>query len=124
MPKVTRGLFDPRHPNVAWPEPNDDPNIPYVWGLGSYQVGNPNGEQNLISAPNVPSEAPSNTNPHPEHVSKLVISSLCVLGVYGLIEGFSEDPSASGTERTMNSLATGAMYATGIGFIAKKLLGD
>lgn len=33
MVKTTRGLFDPRQRNVAWPEPNDDPNIPYVWGL-------------------------------------------------------------------------------------------
>lgn len=33
MVKTTRGLFDPRQKNVAWPEPNDDPNIPYVWGL-------------------------------------------------------------------------------------------
>lgn len=119
MPKVTRGLFDPRHPNVAWPEPNDDPNIPYVWGLGSYSVGNP---QDKIEAPTLPNDTSSKA--HSEHTQKLVISSLCVLGVYGLIEGFSENPSASGTERTMNSLATGAMYATGIGFIAKKLLGD
>ncbi len=26
-------LFDPRPMNRMWPEPNDDPNIPYVWGL-------------------------------------------------------------------------------------------
>ena len=29
-------LFDPRQMNRMWPEPNDDPNIPYVWGLSGY----------------------------------------------------------------------------------------
>lgn len=29
-------LFDPRRPNQKWPEPNDDPNIPYSWGLNGY----------------------------------------------------------------------------------------
>ena len=29
-------LFDPRPMNRMWPEPNDDPNIPYVWGLSGY----------------------------------------------------------------------------------------
>lgn len=32
MSNVTRGLFDPRRKMQQWPEPNDDPNIPYSWG--------------------------------------------------------------------------------------------
>lgn len=37
MSHVTRGLFDPRRISVVWPEPNDDPNIPYAWGLNGYR---------------------------------------------------------------------------------------
>jgi len=33
---VRKSLFDPRRENVGWPEPNDDPNIPYAWGLDGY----------------------------------------------------------------------------------------
>lgn len=32
-------LFDPRIKGQHWPEPNDDPNIPYNWSLSGYQVG-------------------------------------------------------------------------------------
>ena len=34
---VRKSLFDPRRENVGWPEPNDDPNIPYAWGLDGYR---------------------------------------------------------------------------------------
>lgn len=30
-------LFDPRTTGKMWPEPNDDPNIPYVWGMSGYR---------------------------------------------------------------------------------------
>jgi len=36
MSNTTRALFDPRRKNVLWPEPNDDPNIPYNWGMSGY----------------------------------------------------------------------------------------
>lgn len=42
MSHVTRGLFDPRRISVVWPEPNDDPNIPYAWGLNGYRPNDPN----------------------------------------------------------------------------------
>lgn len=32
MAHVSKGLFDPRAKFQHWPEPNDDPNIPYAWG--------------------------------------------------------------------------------------------
>jgi hypothetical protein len=38
MSHLTRGLFDPRKYSQVWPEPNDDPNIPYAWGLNGYQA--------------------------------------------------------------------------------------
>ena len=37
MSHLTRGLFDPRKYSQVWPEPNDDPNIPYAWGLNGYE---------------------------------------------------------------------------------------
>lgn len=33
MSNPRHALFDPRRPSQMWPEPNDDPNIPYAWGL-------------------------------------------------------------------------------------------
>ena len=36
MSNTTHALFDPRRRNVLWPEPNDDPNIPYNWGMSGY----------------------------------------------------------------------------------------
>jgi len=30
-------LFDPRTTGKMWPEPNDDPNIPYVWSMSGYR---------------------------------------------------------------------------------------
>jgi hypothetical protein len=34
---VRKAMFDPRRENIGWPEPNDDPNIPYAWGLDGYR---------------------------------------------------------------------------------------
>jgi len=39
MSNRTRGLFDPRRRMQNWPEPHDDPNIPYVWGQGTTNLG-------------------------------------------------------------------------------------
>ena len=33
---LSKALFDPRIKGQMWPEPNDDPNIPYNWGLDGY----------------------------------------------------------------------------------------
>jgi len=34
MVPVSPGLFDPRKPGVAWPEPADNPLVPYTIGVG------------------------------------------------------------------------------------------
>jgi len=126
-PKISKGLFDPRQRSVAWPEPSDDPNIPYVWGLGRYtsNLGEPaTNETNsvLIPTPEIPKDA-SSSNPrmHSEDTSKLVISSLIVLGIYGAVEGFNETSGDPTKERIYKSLIKGAKYATGVGFVAEIL---
>jgi len=39
MSSYRRALSDPRRPSQMWPEPNDDPNIPYAWGMNGYPLG-------------------------------------------------------------------------------------
>jgi hypothetical protein len=36
MRSTRHALFDPRPLQSMWPEPDDDPNIPYAWGLNGY----------------------------------------------------------------------------------------
>jgi hypothetical protein len=41
MNRARHALFDPRYPQSQWPEPNDDPNIPYAWGMNGFPVPAP-----------------------------------------------------------------------------------
>jgi len=73
MSHISKGLFDPRRSNVVWPEPNDDPNIPYAWGLNGYMLGNSNSP-----APAVSPQAPANVPSAPSNLPALF--SLFLLG--------------------------------------------
>ena len=57
MANMSRGLFDPRKKMVHWPEPNDDPNIPYTWGLSGY-VGNSSPSGVSVTSQPLPKNAP------------------------------------------------------------------
>lgn len=141
MPKVSRGLFDPRVKMQHWPEPNDDPNIPYAWGEGGlgYAISGyrPNETENKV--PNSPSNTveesvknspqvvvkPVNLKSQPkeainETVVSVAVASSMVLGVWGLFDGYSQSQSTGG-DRIFDSLEKAVIYATGIGFIASKL---
>ena len=122
MSHLNRGLFDPRQKMVHWPEPNDDPNIPYVWGLSGglsgYTLGNPKNEIKVESAP-VPEDAPSNSN----EPLKIAAGVALTLGAVGLYDGYTQSQDSSMSGRAVESLATGLIYATGIGFIVSKLKG-
>ncbi len=119
-----------------WPEPNDDPNIPYVWGLSGYSLGNPNGtnsseqppattgsQGNAIIAPRTPV-----VDVAPEHsvmssrTGAVLVGSIVVLGAMGFVEGLTEDESASVPAKVGNGLLSAAMYATGVGYFVKKAL--
>lgn len=123
MSHLNRGLFDPRQKMVHWPEPNDDPNIPYVWGLSGYAVGNPSsadpGTEVTVESTPVPEDAPSG----PSEGVKIAAGVAITLGLVGIYDGYTGSEGESTGTRVFESLTTGAIYATGIGFIVSKLKG-
>jgi hypothetical protein len=144
MSNVTRGLFDPRQKMQHWPEPNDDPNIPYSWGesdLG-YSIG---GFRSNDSDPIEPSTQtqldaeyepgddteiakPLSTNVNVrgdlnETAVSVAAATSIVLGLWGVVEGYSQS-SNQGGERIFDSLEKGVIYATGVGFILCKTMKD
>lgn len=143
MSKVSRGLFDPRIRMQHWPEPNDDPNIPYAWGEGGlgYAISGyrPNDGASDTQVPSLPQETvaePAKNSPNVvvkpvdlksqpkepinETVVSVAVASSMVLGVWGLLDGYSQSQNTGG-ERIFDSLEKAVIYATGIGFIASKL---
>lgn len=119
MSNVSRGLFDPRQKMVLWPEPNDDPNIPYVWGLSGYSRSNPKPNEIEVTARPVPKNAPTAPN---EYV-RLAAGVSLVLGIVGVVEGYTNSAEVDTTARILDSLSTGVIYATGVGYIYKKMEG-
>ena len=122
MSHLNRGLFDPPQKMVHWPEPNDDPNIPYVWGLSGYPRSNPSpvsGTQIKVESTPVPTNAPSNSN----EPFKIAAGVAITLGAVGLYDGYTQSQDSSMGGKAIESLATGLIYATGIGFIVSKLKG-
>lgn len=166
MAHVSKGLFDPRVKFQHWPEPNDDPNIPYAWGesglgyaLNGYRSNegeavNPNlfadvefeddlgvnsedeaqalieHGQDLAAAGEAHKELDAIVKPLPssknipdengETAIAVVAATSIVLGVWGLVDGYSQSTNQGG-ERIFDSLEKGVIYATGIGFIFNKL---
>ena len=164
MSNVSRGLFDPRRKMQHWPEPNDDPNIPYAWGEGGlgYAISgyrsnesdveelpsdiSPTEDVQVLEIPEqktirpLPSETveelykgdspraivkPVNLKAQPkepinETVVSVAVASSMVLGVWGLLDGYSQSQNTGG-ERIFDSLEKAVIYATGVGFIASKL---
>lgn len=123
----SRALFDPRQRMVPWPEPNDDPNIPYAWGLsgglsGYSPLGNP--QTTADSSPSVVKVADANdpAGINWRQVGAVAGGIALTLGIKGFVDGYSETSSnAETSERLKNGLVTGLIYATGVGFIAKQI---
>ena len=120
-PRTARGLFDPRKPMQMWAEPNDDPNIPYIWGRGSqgyglngYSVGNSGQDEQFVTS--------TNSNAPDSKTVNTVLGVASVLGVIGLYEGFVNSDQTTMTGKVLESLSTGVIYSTGIGFIASKVM--
>ena len=141
MSNVSRGLFDPRRRMQHWPEPNDDPNIPYAWGEGGlgYAINGYRPNETETKVPTLPAETvaelvknspqvvvkpvdPKSQPKEPinETVVSVVVASSMVLGVWGLLDGYSQSQNTGG-ERIFDSLEKAVIYATGVGFIASKL---
>jgi hypothetical protein len=103
---------------VEWPEPNDDPNIPYVWGLGAYPLGNPTTDTRLVEpfpeVKDVPRTLPN------EELVKAAVGTAIVLGLIGAYEGFTESESFAPLERILEGASRGVIYATGIGYIVSR----
>jgi len=121
MSHMNRGLFDPRRPMVHFPEPNDDPNIPYVWGLSGYPstMGAP-------AAPPVtvrPTPAPIVQTSDNTALIRLAAGASLVLGTVGFFEKYSASTETSQGLRIWDSAANAVIYATGIGFVAAKMKG-
>lgn len=117
MSHMNRGLFDPRRKMVQWPEPNDDPNIPYVWGLSGY-LGNPSPSVTARPAPTPPASHTPN-----EQAVKLVAGAAIALGVLGFVERYSNSTETTTGMRLWDSASNAVIYATGVGFVASKLGG-
>lgn len=118
MSHTNRGLFDPRRRMVEWPEPNDDPNIPYVWGLGAYTLGTPDANPSSVKpfpeVEDIPRTLPN------EELVKAAVGTAIVLGLIGAYEGFTESESFAPLERILEGASRGVIYATGIGYIVSR----
>jgi len=122
-----------------WPEPNDDPNIPYAWGEGGLGYAISGFRPN--ESPTQPQPASAETaqetvkpktvvkpvdlksqpkEPINETVVSVALASSMVLGVWGLLDGYSQSQNTGG-ERVFDSLEKAVIYATGVGFIVSKL---
>jgi len=136
MSNVSRGLFDPRKKFQSWPEPNDDPNIPYVWGLSGYSRSNPpeGGTEETETAPAKTEEAPNLVAPleTPKDIKAdpvisteaagVIFGVSATLAVIGVFEGISESKSESVAGRLSDGLLSGILYATGVGYFGRKYM--
>ena len=119
----TSGLFDPREVSVMWPEPNDDPNIPYNWGLNGFKLKGGGASCSSIPQPsstglftrsNGKVENTVKNFANNDTLRNATVSS--VAGAYGIYQSYSNNNT------TMENLKNGAIFATG-GFIVSFLVG-
>jgi hypothetical protein len=126
MSNVSRGLFDPRKKFQSWPEPNDDPNIPYVWGLSGYSRSNPpEGETEKTEDIVAPLETPEDIKADPvisTEAAGVIFGVSATLAVIGVFEGISESKSESVAGRLSDGLLSGILYATGVGYFGRKYM--
>ena len=122
MSNVTRGLFDPRQKFQTWPEPNDDPNIPYVWGmdghLDGYHVGNT--LENKVEQPPVPTK-PVEPTAVTSQTSQYVLGASVVLGLFGMYRGYNKSNQVGTSQKALDALASGIIYATGVGAVVEEV---
>lgn len=118
---TARGLWDPRQRMVMWPEPNDDPNIPYAWGEGGlgYALNGYHGHMGnngvTVTSPAMNDySAPVNY----KNVAYAVLGVSLAFGVKGFIDGFNEGTSTS--DRLVQGLKSGLLNATIVGPMIKR----
>jgi len=120
--RQTAGLFDPRKENMMWPEPNDDPNIPYNWGLNGYAE---TCEKPLVSSQSAQSSKQLFVRPN-EEADKVASSN--TNAVYRNVAftfvagGFGAYQSYSDNESNMEILKSGLIYGAS-GFAVSYLIG-
>lgn len=126
MVQVSRGLFDPRQRGVEWPEPNDDPNIPYVWGLNGLgdsstatKAESTNEVVSPLSSPEAPID-PSYIEPVSDKYAGLFLGTIASLGMYGFVSGFSDSKNKTPVDRLQKGLAKGVLYASIFGIYIDK----
>ena len=122
MSNVSRGLFDPRQKFQTWPEPNDDPNIPYVWGmdghLDGYHVGNT--PKNEVEQPAVPTKTVEPTAVT-SGTAQYVLGASVVLGLFGMYRGYNKSNQVGTSQKALDALASGIIYATGVGAVVEEV---
>tara|TARA_B100000900_G_scaffold410034_1_gene426987 strand:- start:4517 stop:4903 length:387 start_codon:yes stop_codon:yes gene_type:complete len=127
MSRISKGLFDPRRKMQYWPEPNDDPNIPYVWGLSGYShLGNPTTEapaDDAIISPKEPVQDVEATHAVIDsRIGGMLIGVSVVMGAAGFVEGITESDSESVVGKFTDGILTGISYSTIVGFLGRKYM--
>lgn len=128
MSKVSKGLFDPRRKMQHWPEPNDDPNIPYVWGLSGYPLellGETNTETNenaIITPKETVADVPLAHTVVDSRIGGMLIGVSVVMGAAGFVEGITESDSDSFVGKFTDGILTGISYSTIVGFLGRKYI--
>lgn len=117
MSNVTRGLFDPRQKFQTWPEPNDDPNIPYVWGLNGYQVGKPESPSEQDQKIEKAIESKTMTT----QTAQYILGASLVLGVVGVFRGYQKSNQVETSQKVFDAVASGFIYATGVGAVIEEM---
>ena len=124
MSNVSRGLFDPRQKFQTWPEPNDDPNIPYVWGmdghLDGYQIGNNPPATSDVEQPPVPTE-PVEPTTVTSGTAQYILGASVVLGLFGMYRGYNKSQQVGTSQKALDALASGIIYATGVGAVVEEV---
>ena len=127
MSRISKGLFDPRRKMQHWPEPNDDPNIPYVWGLSGYpHLGDPSAEaaaDDTIVSPKEPvQDVPPTHTVVDSRIGGMLMGVSVVMGAAGFVEGITESDSDSVVGKFTDGILTGISYSTIVGFLGRKYI--
>ena len=125
MSRISKGLFDPRRKMQQWPEPNDDPNIPYVWGLSGYphSLGDPSStEEAIVSPKELVQDVPPTHSLVDSRVGGRLIGASVVMAAAGFVEGITESKSESTVGKFTDGILTGISYSTFVGFLGRKYI--
>ena len=123
MSRISKGLFDPRRKMQHWPEPNDDPNIPYVWGLSGYShLGDPNPEEAIVSPKEPVQDVTPTHSVVDSRIGGMLIGVSVVMGAAGFVEGVTESKSDSAVGKFTDGILTGISYSTIVGFLGRKYM--